>query len=135
MEGAVPLSDDELCALNTNILPIYNSVSKQLDLIYYNHAPFANPINDCQITAVLPADIDTAKLAQATVRRIDEKHANPLATWVGMGAPDYTTSAQNDAILASSELKSESLPAGAVIGTSIVLTVPTHGIAVVSIQL
>lgn len=130
-----PLVDDELCAKNTNILPVYNSVTKRLDLFYYNHASYADPINDCQVTAVLPADIDPAKLAQATVQRIDEQHSNPLATWVEMGAPDYTNSSQNDAIRASSELKSESLPAGAVTGTSILLTIPTHGIAVVSIQL
>ena len=29
------------------------------------------------------------QLAAATVRRIDETHANPLAAWIAMGAPDY----------------------------------------------
>ena len=28
-------------------------------------------------------------LAEATVRRIDETHANSLAAWIAMGAPDY----------------------------------------------
>jgi hypothetical protein len=49
------------------------------------------------------------QLRGATVRRIDETHANPLAAWIKMGAPDYTTTAQNAAIMAASEMVVEKL--------------------------
>ena len=48
-------------------------------------------------------------LATATARRVDETHSNPLATWIAMGAPDYTTQAQNDALLNASLLVTENL--------------------------
>jgi len=44
------------------------------------------------------------QLRGATVRRIDETHANPLAAWIAMGAPDYTTAAQNVQLLSASQL-------------------------------
>lgn len=58
---------------------------------------------DGQVAVIAP------KLASATVRRIDETHANPLAAWIKMGAPDYTNAAQNAVLLTASELVVEKL--------------------------
>ena len=72
----------------------------------------------------------------STVRRIDEDHANPLAAWIKMGAPDYTTAAQNALLLASSALQVEKLSAVAKIGPGkFSLLVPAHGVAAVRISL
>lgn len=80
--------------------------SAWIDLLLYNHASFADPIVDCNITVTLPLHL-AIRLRGATVRRIDETHSNPLASWIAMGAPDYTTNAQNAALLAASELITE----------------------------
>ena len=80
--------------------------SAWIDLLLYNHASFADPIVDCNITVTLPLQF-AVQLRGATVRRIDETHSNPLAAWIAMGAPDYTTTEQNDALLAASELVTE----------------------------
>lgn len=51
-----------------------------------------------------------------------------------MGAPDYTTAAQNAALLTASELVVEALADIATIGSGkFTITVPTHGVAAVRI--
>ena len=87
------------------VLAVQNG-SAWIDLLLYNHASFADPIVDCNITVTLPLHL-AVRLTEATVRRIDETHSNPLASWIAMGAPDYTTTAQNAALLAASELVTE----------------------------
>lgn len=87
------------------MLAIQNG-SAWIDLLLYNHASFADPIVDCNLTVALPSHV-VGRLGEATVRRIDETHSNPLASWIGMGAPDYTTAAQNAALLKASELITE----------------------------
>jgi len=65
---------------------------------------------------------------------VDEAHANPLAAWIAMGAPDYTTAAQNAALLTASELVVEKLADIATVGYGkFTITVPTHGVAAVRI--
>ena len=124
-----PPSNDDLCATNAGVLAVRNGTSFT-DLLIYNHAAFADPIVDCAITVAVTA----YKLATATVRRVDEAHANPLAAWIAMGAPDYTTAAQNAALLTASELVVEKLADIATIGYGkFTITVPTHGVAAVRI--
>lgn len=124
-------SNDDLCATNTGVLAVRNGTTA-IDIFVYNHASFANLIVDCNITV----DVVASNLAAATVRRIDETHANPLAAWIEMGAPDYTTAAQNAALLASSQLVVEKLSDIAAVGQdSFTMTVPTHGVAVVRVML
>jgi len=122
-------SNDALCAANTGVLAVQNGTAFT-DLLIYNHAAFANPIVDCAITVSVTAP----KLASATVRRVDESHANPLAAWIAMGSPDYTTAAQNAALLTASELVVEKLTDVATVGSgTFTITVPTHGVAAVRI--
>lgn len=98
--------------------------SAWVDLLLYNHASFADPIVDCNLTVTLPSHL-ASRLSEATVRRIDETHSNPLASWIAMGTPDYTTAAQNAALLTASELITEvrvihsayHFSSGSVIGT------------------
>ena len=124
-------SNDDLCATNTGVLAVRNG-TYAIDLIVYNHASFADLIVDCSIVV----NVVAANLATATVRRIDENHANPLATWIAMGAPDYTTAAQNAALLASSQLITEKLSDNADVGeNTFTISVPTHGVAAVRVML
>ena len=113
-----------------------------LDLFVYNHAAFGEPIVDCNVTVRIAAAAaaGAAALRSATVRRIDEDHANPLATWVGWGAPDYTNASQNDALRAASELVAEPLlgsGGGRKLdsGDGFSIEVPAHGVAAVRIAL
>jgi len=125
-------SNDDLCALNAGVLAVKNG-SAFVDLLIYNHAAFADPIVDCSMTVKVPG---MSKLAAATVRRIDETHANALAAWIEMGAPDYTSATQNAALLAASELVVEKLADVATVGAGqFTLTVPTHGVAAVRIAI
>ena len=129
-----PPSNEYLCAVNTGVLAVQNG-SAWIDLLLYNHASFADPIVDCNITVALPAAL-AGQLSKATVRRIDEAHSNPLAAWIAMGAPDYTTAAQNAALLAASELVTEELASIAHMQKSgFELLVPTHGVAAVRVVL
>jgi hypothetical protein len=124
-------SNDALCATNAGVLAVRDG-SSAIDILVYNHASFANSIVDCNITV----NVIAPKLAAATVRRVDETHANPLAEWIAMGAPDYTTAAQNAALLASSQLVAEKLSDIADIGqNTFTLAVPTHGVAAVRVML
>jgi hypothetical protein len=104
----------------------------------YNHASFVDLIVDCAVTVNVEGaapGVD-ANLAAATVRRIDETHANPLAAWIGMGAPDYTTPAQNAALLAASQLVVEKLADVAEVGRgTFTITVPTHGVSAVRVPM
>ena len=141
-----PFSSDQLCAINSGVLAVRYASNGTLDLFVYNHAAFASPIVDCDVTvdlsASLPdlgADVLRRALESATVRRIDEDHANPLAAWVAMGAPDYTTAAQDKTILAASQLKTEPLLAdGAKAranGNGFTIRVPSHGVAAVRMNM
>lgn len=124
-------SNNNLCASNAGVLAVQNGTSF-VDLLLYNHASYAAPIVDCNVTVAIVAP----KLAHATVRRIDEAHSNPLAAWISMGAPDYTTAAQNAELLAASTLVVEQLADIATVGTDrFELTVPTHGVAAVRVML
>lgn len=130
-------SNNDLCAKNTGVLAVRNKQNgtSVVDLILYNHASFADLIVDCSITTTIAVEM-AANLKAATVRRIDETHANPLARWIAMGAPDYTTEAQNAELLASSELIVENLVDIAAIGTGVfTMSVPAHGVAAVRITL
>lgn len=126
-----PATNNELCATNTGVLAVQEA-DDYIDLFVYNHAAFADPIVDCNVTVSLP--LPGYKLAEATVRRIDETHANPLASWIAMGAPDYTSAAQNAALLEASELQVERLSdIAGVGGDSFTMTIPTHGVAAVRV--
>lgn len=147
VSGAVhrkPLSAAELCATNAGVLAVLNSsiggIGDHVDLIIYNHAAWADPIVTCSITVTM----SQGTLAGATIRRIDETHANPLRAWVEMGAPDYTTQQQNAQILLASQL--HALPFAEDDGVSakqvhssappvITVVVPPHGIAAVRLPL
>lgn len=67
---------------------------------------WAANITTCDVTVTT----NQGRLPGATVRRIDENHANPLKAWLDMGAPDYTTKQQNAEILAASQLVAVPLP-------------------------
>merc|ERR1711871_774904 len=126
-----PLSDDELCAQNAGVLAVRNAT--QLDLLVYNHAAFVDPIVNCSVVVNFEGTlVAESRLRSATVRRIDEEHANPVGRWIEMGAPDYTTAAQNELLRQASELRVEKLVDVAELltgGLSFTIMVPAHGVA------
>ena len=126
-----------LCATNAGVLAVRNDSSSTVDLILYNHAAFASLIVDCNVTVSVSAAVAKG-LKSATLRRVDEVHANPLAAWIKMGAPDYTSAAQNALLLAASQLIVENLADVATIagdGSGFVMTVPVHGVAAVRVEI
>jgi xylan 1,4-beta-xylosidase len=69
--------------------------------------------------------------ASATIRRVDEKHGNPMSTYIAMGSPRYPTQQQIKALNAAS-----TLPAPEVQNLSnglLELTLPVNGLAVIEI--
>jgi len=127
-----PPSAHDICGTNVGVLAVRNGTSA-VDILVYNHASFIDAIVDCNVTVTVDA---MPHLASATVRRIDETHANPLAAWIGMGAPDYTTAQQNAKLLASSQLVVEKLEDIATVrSNTFTLMVPTHGVAAVRVLL
>ena len=114
------------------MLAVQNGTT-HVDLLIYNHASFYDAIVDCAIGVAF----SSPQLRTATVRRIDEAHANPLAAWIEMGAPDYTTSKQNMELLAASKLVTEKLADVAThIGDdTFTIVVPAHGVAAVRVML
>ena len=132
-----PPSRDELCEANAGVLAVRDDANSHVDLILYNHAPYASLIVDCNVTVTVTSAVAKG-LAAATVRRVDERHANPLAAWIRMGAPDYTNASQNAQLLASSQLVVEQLSDVATIaagGGGFVMAVPVHGVAAVRVVL
>ncbi len=139
---APPTPPSTLCARNTGVLAVQNGTN-QLDLLVYNHAAFAATIVNCNVTVrldpVLAAHFSLNSTATTTtVRRIDEQHANPLATWIAMGAPDYTTSQQNEEILRASQLVVEHLHdvvvPGSLLGTNeFTMPMGPHSVAAVRV--
>jgi hypothetical protein len=136
-----PLTNDELCAKNTGVLAVLNGSADatHVDILVYNHAAFVDPIVECTLTVDVPtggAD-KMADLGAATVQRIDEDHANPLAAWIAMGTPDYTTAEQNAALLRASTLVVEKLSdvASSVGATSFTFSAPPHSVAAVRVPL
>ena len=116
-------------------MAVRNQSAGFLDIHLWNHAAQADPICDCTVSVTLPSAA-AAALPKATVRRIDEDHANPLAAWIAMGAPDYTTAAQNAQLLEASKLQTEQLAAVAkVAADGFSLRVPAHGAAVARVSL
>ena len=99
------------CQTYTGVLAIRNS--SVLDVLVYASAPqnVAWSVPYCNVTLTLagPATPAAAAAATATVRRIDATHANPRAAWEAMGAPNYTTPAQNQQILAAAAMPARPL--------------------------
>jgi hypothetical protein len=135
-EPSPPPTNAEVCATNTGVLAVQNGTA-HVDLLVYNHAAFGAPIVDCNVNVSLAAlELKAGGLASATVRRIDEAHSNPLAAWIAMGAPDYTTAEQNAQLLVSSALVVEKLANIATVGAyTFEIKVPPHGVAAVRVVL
>ena len=125
-----------------------NTTTGTIDILVYNHVTStcdwqvqespcnSDPITDCSVTIATEGWADSSQLAKSTIRRIDSTHANPLAKWVELGAPDYTTLTQDTLIMAASEMHAIPLgtDSGVVVGTnSVDVRVPSHGIAAIRI--
>jgi len=125
-----PADSAKLCAKNTGAIAVKSE--SFMDVIAYNHAASGDAIENC--LAVIMLDGAHSSVSKATVRRIDGDNANPFRAWVGMGAPDYTTKAQNAEILQSSLLGEEQLALhSSAAGIQFSLNLPPHSVAAVRI--
>eukprot|EP00051_Salpingoeca_urceolata_P025412 m.457188 g.457188 ORF g.457188 m.457188 type:complete len:380 (+) comp20331_c0_seq5:325-1464(+) len=135
----VPPANVDRCHQTTGVIAVINSTSSQLDVIVYNHATWNTSVLDCTVRVEAPTGSVDFGAKSSTLRRIDGAHTNPLATWVAMGAPDYTTAAQNKAIMASSVMETQALSSAqgvTIVGPSALdIVVPAQGTAVIRANL
>ena len=85
---------------------------RSLQLLLYNHqewdAPELNhssPSVPCEVSVTLDGIADISYRGKS--RTIDATHANPRASWIGLGMPAYPSPAQHAEIMAASELLSQ----------------------------
>ena len=135
-------SSSSLCAINTGVIASVNSSSTSeqqqlLLLLLYNHAPWQNTSScDCLLSASI-SGLPATALAGATVRRIDQQHANPRQTWIDLGMPQYPTAKQIAQMQAGSALLAEPLATVAQVtsSSSFTFTLPQHSVFAVSVPL
>lgn len=76
-----------------------------------------------------------AKPLRASIKRIDERHANPRKTWEDMGSPEYLDHEQEAALQAASAVTQESQPIKYQAGTiELETTLPPHSVAAIEIS-
>jgi xylan 1,4-beta-xylosidase len=72
---------------------------------------------------------------RAVIRRIDEEHANPVAGWRAMGAPEYPSRRQVEELVEASEIRTESVPIEREEGRiGLTIELPPHAIAAITIR-
>ncbi len=106
--------------------------SDKLTILAYNHNIPLSPIKEEEsmlIVKGLPNNLT------ATLQRIDEEHCNPRKKWIEMGSPEYLNKEQLQQLLEASEFKDEIIN-GEDTSEGVVfhLSVPPHGIAVITIR-
>ena len=77
----------------------------------------------------------TATANTATIRRIDDQHANPQALWKAWGSPQYVTPTQIAALNKASKTTAEQVQVEAVSATESKITVDLPEITAVHITL
>lgn len=102
------------------------------NVLLTNHALPRQEIDSVHVRVRL----DSAQAPRlATVTRIDDEHANPKRAWLEMGSPEYLSPTQLTVLHDASGLTAErfepALEDGALICE---LTVPPHGVAMVTLQ-
>ncbi len=106
-----------------------------LTLLVTNHALPHRPIECESVRFTLwPGPLSGA----ATLRRIDEEHANPKRLWESMGKPEYLNENQIDRLQAASEMRPEKLKlrrsGNDAAGSTLEFAVPAHGVAAIDID-
>ncbi len=78
---------------------------------------------------------DAPKGCVATVRQIDETHANPKRVWSEMGAPEYPSLAEVERLRAASRMVPEPQPCEEVNGSvTLIIALPPHAVAAIRLD-
>jgi xylan 1,4-beta-xylosidase len=103
-----------------------------MSVLISNFALPRHPIRDETVHIVLR---NAPVPAKATVRRIDDGHANATALWEAMGRPDYLSATMVEQLHAASAMRAERQP---VIwrdrGLAFNVTVPPLGVAAIMLE-
>ncbi|CAN7363993.1 beta-xylosidase [Paenibacillus sp. LjRoot153] len=122
----------ETCEIETLEL-LVTKKSAGLAMAIHNHNAPEQEITGAEVCITFRGDL-TGK--QATIRVIDETHANPKAKWVGQGSPEYPTKHQLQELFKASEVTSrpvqlKQLPSGE---WYLELTVEPHSVTAIDIE-
>jgi len=77
-----------------------------LSMVLHNHNAPESKITDAEVCITFTGDL-TGK--QATLRTIDENHANPKAKWLEQGCPEYPTQQQLQELFQAAEMTSRQI--------------------------
>lgn len=104
----------------------------QSTILLTNHAMPGHQIKSELVRVRLHS---SAKPSRASVKRIDEQHANARKAWEEMGSPEYLNSKQAETLQTASSLTQESQPIKYQDGTIVVeTTLPPHSVAAMTIS-
>jgi len=133
ISGSVQNAD--ICSSNTNVVAILDKAGGALLMLVYNHATQGSPIQDCTVAVTL--NLGSYKATNsATIRKIDQTHANPKQAWINLGMPWYLTQSQISSLQSSSQLVTEAF-AISISGSTVTFstTVPGHGLQAIKIPI
>jgi xylan 1,4-beta-xylosidase len=103
-----------------------------LTVLLTNHALPRHAIKTEQVRIALS---DAPRGYIATVRRIDDTHANARRVWKEMGAPDYPSGAEVKRLQKGSEMVPEPHPCAEVNGNlTLDIALPPHGVAAITLD-
>eukprot|EP01103_Thecamoeba_quadrilineata_P006203 TRINITY_DN15937_c0_g1_i1.p1 TRINITY_DN15937_c0_g1~~TRINITY_DN15937_c0_g1_i1.p1 ORF type:complete len:499 (-),score=97.32 TRINITY_DN15937_c0_g1_i1:6-1502(-) len=104
--------------------------STTLSVLMYNYN-IPNATIENETLCVQITGLDANKVHNATLRRIDEDHCNPLPVWEEMGYPTYPTQEELDKLKQVSQFVWEELPFNIVDESTISfqVTIPPLGVA------
>lgn len=104
---------------------------RELTVLLTNHAMPRQPISG----EAVRIEIRGARASpRAVIRRIDEEHANPVAAWRAMGAPEYPSPRQVEELIEASEIPSEGVAIERADGrVGLMVELPPHAVAAITI--
>jgi xylan 1,4-beta-xylosidase len=104
---------------------------RELTVLLSNHVMPRQPIS----REAVRIEIQGTRASQrAVIRRIDEEHANPVAAWRAMGAPEYPSRRQVDELIEASEIRTEGVAIERADGrVGLTVELPPHAVASITI--
>jgi xylan 1,4-beta-xylosidase len=102
-------------------------------MVMYNQAPRAAPIRACTVRLDLEPAVRRRAGGRVELWRIDDANANPKLAWEGLGAPQWPSAAQNEAIFRASILAPTAVELAGLMSSGV--RIPPQGVAAVTIPL
>uniref|UniRef100_A0A6B2L339 Glycosyl hydrolases family 39 N-terminal catalytic domain-containing protein n=1 Tax=Arcella intermedia TaxID=1963864 RepID=A0A6B2L339_9EUKA len=106
-----------------------------LTILAWNHQVPGEPIGT-ESLSVSVSGYPISFSLPASIRRIDDQNGNPYGLWLKMGAPQYPTAQQIEALMGASELQSGSIPYTFIEGNmNFQFDLPPQGVASIVVSL